>query len=292
MPYINNKTAPLLVIGAGICWGIIGLFSRQLAVLGFSPIQITFGRSAVTAVVMLLGMLYQSPKSLAVSLRDSWMFLGTGLCSIVFFNICYFTAMEWTTLSMAAILLYTAPSIVMILSIILFKESVTPGKAACLVLSFVGCVLVSGLGTGSMNAVGILAGLGAGLGYALYSIFGRYALAKYGPMTVTTWTFIIASVGLAGFSHLQAMAAVCLAAPTAGLLFLCLGLVSTALPFSLYTEALNHMEAGKASILASIEPLTSTLVGIAVFHESLSILNGCGILCILGAVVLLNKKNG
>lgn len=285
-----SQTAPLLVVGAGICWGIIGLFSRQLAIVGFSPIQITFGRSAVTAVVMLLSMLYQSPRSLAVSVRDSWMFLGTGLCSIVFFNVCYFTAMEWTTLSMAAILLYTAPSIVMILSVILFKEAFTPVKAACLVLSFVGCVLVSGLGVGTVNGIGILAGLGAGLGYALYSIFGRYALAKYSPLTVTTWTFLIASIGLAGWAHLPAMATACLAVPAAGILFLCLGLISTALPFCLYTTALNHMEAGKASILASVEPLTSTIIGITVFHETLSVLNACGILCILGAVMLLNKR--
>lgn len=79
------------------------------------------------------------------------MFLGTGLCSIVFFNICYFTAIQLTTLSMAAILLYTAPSIVMVLSILLFKEAFTPVKALCLVLAFAGCVLVSGLGVGKVN---------------------------------------------------------------------------------------------------------------------------------------------
>ena len=50
MKGIHSQTAPLLVIGAGICWGIIGLFSRQLAALGFSPLQITFGRAAVRAV--------------------------------------------------------------------------------------------------------------------------------------------------------------------------------------------------------------------------------------------------
>lgn len=291
MAGINRQTAPLLVLGAGICWGIIGLFSRQLAALGFSPIQIAFGRSAVTAVVMLGIMLHKFPQRLAISLRDSWMFLGTGLCSIVFFNICYFTAMELTTLSMAAILLYTAPSIVMMLSTILFKEAFTPLKAACLVLSFAGCVLVSGIGAGAVNGLGLLAGLGAGFGYALYSVFGRYALAKYDPMTVTTWTFIIASLGLAGFSHVSAMTAVCIQQPMACMLLVSLGLVSTALPFSLYTTALHYMEAGKASILASIEPLTSTIVGITLFHESLSVVNSCGMLCILGAVVLLNRKS-
>lgn len=291
MKGIQKQTAPLLVIGAGICWGIIGLFSKQLAALGFSPIQITFGRSVVTAVVMVLAMLCQSPRQFAISWRDSWMFLGTGLCSIVFFNVCYFTAMELTTLSMAAILLYTAPSIVMVLSVILFKEAFTTRKAVCLLLSFIGCVFVSGLGMGPLHVPGILAGLGAGLGYALYSIFGRYALTKYSPMTVTAWTFCVASAGLAGFSHIQTMMDIFITVPKVGILFLCLGILSTALPFILYTTALHDMEAGKASILASVEPLTSTILGITVFHETLSVWHGCGILCILGAVVLLNMKN-
>ena len=79
--------APLYVMGAGICWGMIGLFSRHLGILGFSPIQITFGRSFVTAVVMLLYMVTMRRKDLSFAVKDGWMFLGTGLCSIVFFNL-------------------------------------------------------------------------------------------------------------------------------------------------------------------------------------------------------------
>ena len=288
---LDGKTAPFFIIAAGVCWGIIGIFSRQLAVLGFSPVQIAFGRSFVTAAVMVLFMASTRASELAIAKRDIWMFLGTGLCSIVFFNICYFTAIQLTTLSMAAILLYTAPSIVMVLSILLFKEAFTPVKALCLVLAFAGCVLVSGLGVGKVNIPGVLAGLGAGFGYALYSIFARYALAKYTPFAVTTWTFVVAAAGLIGFSHAGQIAAVVLTVPEAAVLFVLLGVVSTALPFGLYTLGLNKMEAGKASILASVEPLTSTLVGVAVFHESLTAAGLGGIACILGAVVLLNCRS-
>lgn len=287
---LNGKTAPFFIIVAGICWGVIGIFSRQLAALGFTPVQIAFGRSLVTAAVMLLFMIGTRASELAIAKRDIWMFLGTGLCSIVFFNICYFTAIELTTLSMAAILLYTAPSIVMVLSVFLFKEAFTPIKAVCLVLAFIGCVLVSGLGVGQVNVAGVLAGLGAGFGYALYSIFARYALAKYTPFAVTTWTFVVAAAGLVGFSHAGQMARTILAVQEAAVLFILLGIVSTTLPFGLYTLGLHKMEAGKASILASVEPLTSTLVGVVIFHEVLTTAGLGGIVCILGAIVLLNRS--
>lgn len=285
----NAHTAPFYILGAGICWGLIGLFSRHLAALGYSPVQITFGRAMVTAIVMVLWMAQRHRADLCIAKRDIWMFLGTGLCSIVFFNICYFTAISLTTLSMAAILLYTAPSIVMIFSVILFKERFTPRKACCLVLAFIGCALVSGIGSGAINVLGILAGLGSGLGYALYSIFGRYALRKYTPFTVTTWTFIIASMGLLGFCHVDIMAETAVLHPLAVVWLILLGLISTTVPFVLYTQGLQHMDAGKASIIASIEPLTSTVIGVAVFQETLTLIGGIGILCIISAVVLLNQ---
>lgn len=282
--------APFCVVAAGICWGIIGLFTRQLSAYGLSPLQITFGRALVTAIAMAGVALFRQPRSLAIAPRDIWMFLGTGLGSIVFFNICYFTAIELTTLSVAAILLYTAPSIVMVFSIFLFHERFTRRKGFCLVLAFVGCVLVSGLGMGYVEAAGILAGLGSGFGYALYSIFGRYALAKYEPLTVTAWTFIIASSGLLPFCHFGMILSLAAAVPYTGLLFALLGLMSTALPFGLYTMGLKHMEAGRASILASVEPLTSTVVGIAIFHEALTLTGAAGMACILGAVILLARS--
>ena len=134
----KDRTASLLVIAAGICWGIIGVFSKRLSAAGFSPVQITFGRSLVTAVVLTVMLAVKHPEKLRISWRDGWMFLGTGLCSIVFFNICYFIAIELTSLSVAAILLYTAPSIVMVLSVLLFKERFTVRKALALALAFGG----------------------------------------------------------------------------------------------------------------------------------------------------------
>lgn len=68
-------------------------------------------------------------------------------------------------------LLYTAPSIVMILSLVLFHERITVQKLIALVLAFAGCCLVSLVGgEHKLSTIGILYGFGAGFGYALYSI--------------------------------------------------------------------------------------------------------------------------
>ena len=69
-----------------------------------------------------------------------------------------------------------------------------------------------------------------------------------------------------------------------------LGIVTCYLPYLLYTFGLSGLETGKASILASFEPVVATLVGIFVFHETLTPLSALGCVCVLSAVVLLNLK--
>ena len=77
-----------------------------------------------------------------------------------------------------------------------------------------------------------------------------------------------------------------------GLVFFCFltALVTAVIPFLAYTLGLQTVEASRAGILATVEPLVATLIGVAVFSEPLTLLSGLGILLILAAVVLLNGK--
>ena len=67
-------------------------------------------------------------------------------------------------------------------------------------------------------------------------------------------------------------------------------LVTAVIPFLAYTLGLRTVEAGKAGILATVEPMVATLIGITVFSEPLTVFSGAGILLILAAVVVLNRK--
>ncbi|MGN0414125.1 MAG: DMT family transporter [Agathobacter sp.] len=286
--------APLLIVSAGILWGSMGLFVRRLNGLGLASMEIVALRSVVTAVLMLLFLLCFDRRLLQIKWKDIWCFFGTGICSILFFNFCYFKAMELTSLSVAAILLYTAPAIVMLLSYFLFREKLTGRKILSVLMTFAGCVLVTGILTegGAVSAAGILMGLGAGLGYALYSIFSRYALEKgYHTFTITFYTFLIASIG--SFFLADMGKVVQTAAKDAGTMLLCLGLgiVCTVIPYLTYTLGLKYVENGKASILASIEPVTATLLGGIVFHERLTAGSAAGVILVLTALYIASAEN-
>ncbi len=289
----KNKDAvgSLLVLLAGILWGSMGLFVRRLSALGFDSIQITAGRLGFAALLFWLLLLLRRPKEeRAIRLRDLPLFLGLGLASILFFTVCYFAAIAIMPLSTAAILLYTSPIWVTLLSALLFHERLTAAKLIALGMAFGGCVLVSGLG-GGLTLRGLLLGLGAGLGYGLYSILGSIALRHYSPYTVTAWTFLIAGIGaLCICRPAEMLSLVGDSASPAGtvLFFLLTAFVTAVIPFLSYTLGLRSVEAGKAAILATVEPMVASLLGVLVFREALSLSALLGILLILGAVVLLS----
>lgn len=281
----------LAVLGAGSLWGTMGLFSRSLGAIGIGPAGAIFVRCAIAAVCFALTIALTDPGAFLVKPKDFWCFFGSGICSLLFFTYCYFTAISLLNLSTAAILLYTAPTFVVLLSALLFREKLNVRKLTALALAFLGCCLVSGLGAGGLPLKGLLFGLGAGFGYALYSVFARFALDRgYGSNTVNLYSCLLAALGsglLWGVS--TPLGAMCASWANAGLCVLA-GLVTCYLPYLLYTFGLTGLETGRASILASVEPVVATLLGVLVYHEKLSLTGALGILCVLAAVVLLNRK--
>lgn len=282
---------PVLIILAGIFWGSMGIFVRRLSTYGFNSIQIVCIRVTIAALVFCLVLLIKDPSGFRISLRDLPLFLGLGLGSVLVFTVCYFTAISMMSLSTAAILLYTSPIWIMLMSVLFFHEKLTVRKLLALALAFGGCVLVSGISGGGLTLAGLLIGLGSGIGYGLYSILGTVALRRYSPYTVTTWTFLFAALGSLLISHPADIAAKISSAPSVGgLLLFCLltALVTAVVPFLTYTLGLRTVEASKAGILATIEPMVATLVGILVFSEPMTLTSGLGVLLILAAVILLN----
>lgn len=291
-----RKIAPLFIFLAGVLWGSMGIFVRVLNGKGIFSMDIVALRAIVTALSMLAFLLFYNRELLKIKLKDLWVFLGSGIGSILFFNYCYFRAISLTSLSVAAILLYTAPAIVMVLSFLLFKEKFTFRKLIALLLTFMGCVLVTGVlnETATVTGAGVLAGLGAGFGYALYSIFSRYAIEKgYHSLTITCYTFVIAALGGLFFSDRMQVAQVVFSSPQMVLFSIVFGLLCTVVPYLLYTVGLNYVENSRASIIASVEPVAATLIGFFLFDEKIDLMGIAGIILVLSAMVLCEgKKKG
>ena len=295
MPKDNKAIiGSILIILAGCFWGSMGIFVRKLGTYGFTSIQIVSIRVSLAALIFALVLFVKDRAGFRISIRDIPLFLGLGFGSILFFTVCYFTAITMMSLSTAAILLYTSPVWIMLMSVLFFHEKLDRRKLIALALAFAGCILVSGISGDGVTTVGLLVGLGSGIGYGLYSILGTVALRRYSPYTVTTYTFIFAAIGSWVICRPKDMIAKFSSATDISflILFCCLtALITAVIPFLAYTLGLERVEASKAGIIATIEPMVATLIGIAVFSEPLTLMSGAGIILILSAVVVLNLKD-
>lgn len=287
---MKEKLSGLYILASGILWGIISIFISGLGKSGFTSIDIVAIRCFLTAVILIVFALIKDKKLLKIKLRDLPFFIGTGVFSIVFFNFCYFKSMEVIGgAALPALLLYTAPIFVMLLSAVFFKEKLTAKKLLALALCFCGLILVTGVLSSdeTLTLEAFLFGIGSGFGYGLYSIFGKFVVEKYSSLTITIYTFITAAIVSIPLSGIYTKAEAFLDIKT-DIYAILLAVVSTVLPYLLYTEGLKHTEAGKASVIATAEPVVAAIIGATVFSESFSAMKITGMIIIISAILLLN----
>ncbi|MBQ4557079.1 MAG: EamA family transporter [Clostridia bacterium] len=282
----------IFIILAGILWGTSGIFVEFLAPYGFTSLQMTFFRSVVSFISMLIFALVHDRKLLKVKLKDIVMFAFSGLA---FFGTasCYYFSMQATSVSTAVVLMYTAPVLVMIFSVAFLGEKLTPLKTISVLCMIVGCGLVSGIIGGlKFDIFGIAIGFLSGISYSAYNIFTKIEMRRGGnPLSATMYCFLFSTVISFFTCKPQTIAGNIAASPAVTLpLIIALGIFTCILPYLLYTIALKNLPAGTASALSIVEPMAATIFSVVLFNEAMSVASIIGIILILGAVYLLSKN--
>lgn len=276
-----------LIIIASCLWGITGLFVSALTADGYSLVHIIAVRSAVTAAALALLLAVTDRKALKVSPRDLPIFAGMGIASFAAFNFFYFASIQRIGMGPAAVLLYTAPVFIMIMSRAIYHEKLTAAKLTAVPIAFAGCAAVSmSGGSGGFDAAGVIFGIASGFCYGLYSVIGRTALQKYKPLTVTLWTFIFSAAATVPVAVISG-GWPALTLPRAGMLLL-MAMVSGALTYAMYTYGLSGTEPTRASVLATFEPAVAAVCGMVFRHEPVTVLSVGGIILVLAAVVIIS----
>ena len=288
---MSKRLGYIYVILGAACWGLIGVFNRLLGEVGVSVWNRVTIRNFLSLVLMTVVFALFKRSVFRIKLRHLPIFVGAALFSVLGLAVTYFNCQMHCSLAVAGILLYLAPSFVVLMSALFWKAPITKRKVMALVVSFLGCVLVSGIMSGALtvSVTGLLLGIGAGFCYATYTIFAHYGLEHYDSLTMIYWTFFFAGLGSLAFLNWGELAPA-LPMGTTWIGIAGLVVIATVLPYLFYTKGLEVVESGKASIIANVEPVVAALTGVVFFHEVLNVWTVLGIVCVLGGVVLLAKE--
>ena len=292
---MKSKLYALLIVLAGVFWGTSCLFVHYLnenTVL--NPMQITAIRLTFAAVLLNAVMLIRG-KGFSLY-RVSWRsLLLVAVSGISVYCMCqfYYSCMLETSAAFAVVLLNLAPIFVMLLSVIFFKERITPQKVIAFLFAICGCVLISGLLSGSrVSAVGILLGILGAFSYSLYGIFGTlFKRDNPNALAFTAWNFLFASAASLLVSRPWEIVAATQQTQTPWLtvaVYFLLAIFTAVFPFALYAKGLDGVKPDTASILAFSEPMTACLFGVFVLGQPMDLFGVVGILCVCVAIALLN----
>lgn len=286
-----KKSAFLFIIAAGVLWGTSGLFVNFLAPYGFSSLQMTAARGVVSAIAMAVYTFFYDRKLFRAS---GWELLLFALSGVSMFATAssYYTAMQYTSVSTAVVLMYTAPIFVMAYSVAFFGEKLTKLKLISVLGMLVGCALVSGIVGGlKWSAFGIFMGFVSGITYSAYNIFTKIQMRRpCHPITATLYCLIFMACLALSVSHPGEMVVTAMQKPA--LLFpmlVALGICTCVLPYFLYTLALKALPVGTAAALGIVEPMAATVFSVILLGEPLGLFPAIGIILILGSVFLLSR---
>ncbi|MCG1010774.1 DMT family transporter [Salinicoccus sp. ID82-1] len=285
-----KSTGILLVILAAIFWGISGGIADILMGKGWDPLIISFYRGAVGFVFFFVWFITRFKQNWSTSPRFYlWSLLGgIGVAGNFTF---YFLSIQESSVAVAATLMYTAPIFVLLISFLFRIEQSTWFKWLCVCSVIIGIVLLTGaydpeaLSTGIF---GVIAGLAAGLSYALF-IFGFKNASDIGrPQMILTVAFLVLCLILIWFIDMDEAFSVLTSEDIWW--FLLLGAVGAGVSFIIYVIGVRRTRPTTASMVAMVEPVTASLFGVVILGDGLGFVQILGMGIILVTITVLSAK--
>jgi drug/metabolite transporter, DME family len=277
-----------LVLAAAVLWGIIGLFTRALLDAGLGALEIAFWRAALAGGAFALHAAFIGRLALRNG-RDALALAAFALVGVTVFFGSLSLAIETGGISLAFVLLYTAPAFVAVLAWPLLGERLTRAKAGLVVLALAGIALVALAGDGAsgvrVSPTSVAWGLLAGASYASYYLFGKWVLARYATVTIYAVVLPIGALGLLPFIRFAPKG------PEVWLLLVGIALVSTYLAYLLYYTGLRTVEASRAVLVATVEPVVASALAAAVYGERLGPygIAGAGLIVLAAALAAVRR---
>lgn len=276
-------TGYIFIILAASCWGFIGIFSSLAFAEGVGPMEVAFWRAIIAW--LLFGSQAIVRKETHLVKKDMLLLTVFGFLGISLFYISYQYAVKTGGAAFASVLLYTAPAWVVVCSYFIYKEKLNANKIVAVLLVIAGVFLISRTG-GNSNAgttlglVAILSGLMSGFCYSLYYTIGKYFSSRYSSANLFLYVLPIGAVGILPFVEFSHKS------PVAWAALIAVALVSTFIANHCYYLGLKHLEAGKASIVATLEPVVAAVAAYIILGEYFTGLGYVGAAMIIGAVIL------
>jgi drug/metabolite transporter (DMT)-like permease len=304
----NNRNLTrgyLIALTGTIIWSFTGVLIRYVSVqFQLEPFVLAFWRDVFVFLILFLVFLVFKRSLLRISTPEIGFLLAFGL-ALSALNALWTISVALNGAGVSTVLIYSSPAYTAVLAYFLFREQLNLAKILAIVISLIGCVLVSGAARASsweLNLLGLLTGLASGVAFSVYSLFGKEA-AKRGinSWTALLYTFFTAAILLLIYNQFHVWLPEGVASRnvfalgsnwSGWALLLLLALGPTIGGYGLYTLSMNYLPASVANLIATLEPAFTIAIAYFLLDEKLSTAQLLGSILIISAVLLLRLSSG
>lgn len=286
----NDRRSVIMIVASMLIFGTIGLFRRYIPC---SSAFLAFIRGILGGLLLLVFTRIRKKDTGEKLPQQAMIWLAVSGAVIGINWMLLFEAYNHTTVAVATLCYYMQPTIVMLVSPLLFRERLTKRKAICAVIAVIGMVLVSGViesgGAGTGNLKGVLLGLGAAACYASVIIMNK-KITGVDAYRKTTIQLLCAGLVMVPYMLLtDGFGKTEFSAGTIALLVI-VGIVHTGFAYVLYFGSMDGLKAQSIAMLSYIDPVTALLLSALVLREPLSAAGIVGAIMILFSAVFAEKR--
>lgn len=282
---INSGNAKLMMIIAMSLFGTLGVFTYFI---DLPASIIVVGRGLIGASFLLLMIrLSKSKLSKDDIYGNMFTLILSGTCLGLNW-LFLFEAYKSIEISVATVLNYMTPALVILISPIAFRTKLTLTKLGCALLALFGLVLVTGIlenGTEDMNTYGITCGILAAVFYTGLVVFNK-KLKSISSYDRTFMQLLIAGIIIAIYCLFTVDFGTLEVDTVSIILLVIIAIFQTAVAFTLYFGSLSFLDAPTAVMYGYIEPVLSIFLSVVILHEDLGLIGWLGAALILGSTFL------
>jgi drug/metabolite transporter (DMT)-like permease len=288
----KTRLGYVYVVFAALMWGLSGSSAKFLFNSGITPFQLVQLRLTISAALLFLCLLVRFSSLLRIDYKDIFYFILFGTVGMAGVQFTYLFAISKIKVAAAILLQYLAPSFIALHSVVFMREKPSQRTLIALIGAILGCYLVVGaynIEIISMNIVGIISGILSAITFAWYSIHGEYGMRRYNPWTVLFYALLFGAVvwnilhpPLEAFMHDYSL--------VQWLWILYIGVLGTLVPFGLYLEGINLIRSTRASITATLEPITAGIISYIFLNEIMETLQIIGGIIVIASIILLQLR--
>lgn len=281
----DNFKSYVALIGSMLIFGTLGVVRRYVPL---SSAMLALCRGALGSVFLLIFVLVRGGKlKLPERKATLWLVLTGAIMGLNWMLL--FEAYSYTTVAAATMCYYMQPTIVILLSPLVFRERLSGRKLACAAAAIIGMLFVSGVLSGGIGQVrdirGIAFGLGAAALYAAVIILNKKVVVEdiYAKTVIQ-----LAGAALVMIPYVlltEGVPELTLTAADIGMVLL-VGIVHTGITYALYFGSMQRLKAQTVAVMSYIDPVFALLLSAAVLHESLTPLGILGAVLIIGSAII------